>query len=684
MAMIENIRNRQGLLMVFLGIGMLGFLVPFDAVLALMGQGASTEVGSVNGVGITSQEYQIAVQKRRGLGFSGDQLPEEVWQDITSAIYMSDEYSNIGMTVSDKEYQEMLFGDLVSPYIARAFYSNGDNKRTWVQNFQSMLTTPQGKANFMNYKNVIVAKRKKEKFEALAQSGAYSNALEGKYDYVSTERKAEFKYVVKLFNTIPDSSVDVSERDVQAYFAEHKEEKKFEQTEGRDITIVKIPVGASEGDVDNITSELEEMAKAWDLADDAVEFATSNNSGTEVVTTMRKSEVETDINESTFFDVEIGSIVGPYQKGNVLTVANIIGRSMVPDTAATVRHILLQAKDVKDATEMVALNSKADSLVRLLRNGDDFSDLASRFSDDPGSKSNGGVYDFFPKGRMVKPFNDFSFNKPIGAIGSVETSYGVHVIEVLDRRKKVEEVEVAKIIRQIDASDKTKREAYSESNEFAIEASDRAALESAAKEAGYTFSEAVDVRRNATSVSGMTKATELVNWAYNAEVGEVSQPILLDNNYVVAILNASKEKGTPKFEDVEEEMRAGALKLAKGEYYAQLMTGDNLEEVAAASGVSVKTALNVNIKTSTIAGSGASAEPKVSGLAFSIPVGEMSNPIIGNNGVWVIAPSNVTEAADKTDFLTEQSTLVTAARNGLSLAITNAMRDGSDVIDSRN
>ena len=81
----------------------------------------------------------------------------------------------------------------------------------------------------------------------------------------------------------------------------------------------------------------------------------------------------------------------------------------------------------------------------------------------------------------------------------------------------------------------------------------------------------------------------------------------------------------------------------------------NLEEVAAAIGATVKTALNVNLKTSTIAGSGAAAEPEVAGLAFSIPVGEMSNPIIGNNGVWVIAPSSITEAAEKTDFLSEQS-----------------------------
>ena len=164
----------------------------------------------------------------------------------------------------------------------------------------------------------------------------------------------------------------------------------------------------------------------------------------------------------------------------------------------------------------------------------------------------------------------------------------------------------------------------------------------------------------------MTNATELVNWAYNAEDGEISQPILIDDNYVVAILNSSREKGTPDFDAVEEKMRAGAIKKAKGEYYARLMTGGNLDEVAEATGATVKTA------------------PEVAGLAFSIPVGEMSNPIIGNNGVWVIAPSSVTEAADKTDFLTEQSALVTKALNGFSLSIRNAIRDGSDVVDSRN
>jgi len=536
---------------------------------------------------------------------------------------------------------------------------------------------------FMNYKRVIISKRKKEKFESLVQAGAYTSELEGKFDYTHTARTAKFKYVVKLFNTIADSAVEVSNRDILAFYASHKDEKKYNQAEGRDITIVKIPVGASEGDVESINAELNILASGWSSAEDAAEFAKENGTD-DPIRTIRFADVETDITESTFFDVNVGTVVGPYQKGESIILANVLSRTMVPDTAAKVRHILLQAKDEKDASEMAVLKSKGDSLVRLLNNGADFTDLASRFSDDPGSKTNGGVYDFFPKGRMVKEFNDFSFNKRIGTIGAVETNFGIHVIEVLDRRKKVEEVEVAMIVRALDASDKTKRDAYSNANEFAIESTDQESLIASAKDAGYTSSDIKNIIRKATSLAGLLDATELVNWSYGAEVGEISQPILIDDNYVVAILTLSKEEGVPAFEDVEEKMIAGATQLAKGKHYASLMNGANLEEVASAVNAIVKTAQNVNLNKATIAGSGAAAEHEVAGLAFSIPVGEMSNAIIGNHGVWVIAPVSITEAEDKTNFLTEQSTLATKARSGLSVAITNSIRDESNVTDNRN
>ena len=235
------------------------------------------------------------------------------------------------------------------------------------------------------------------------------------------------------------------------------------------------------------------------------------------VSTVRLSQVETNVDEASFFEVEVGSMVGPYTKGDRMIVANVLSRKMVADTTATVRHILLKAKDVKDANEMASLNAKADSLISVIKAGGDFGALAARYSEDPGSKSKGGVYENFPQGQMVPSFNDFSFNKRIGSIGSVETSYGVHIIEVLDRNYKVEEAEVALIARPIGASEDTRREAYAAANDFSIEYTNKEDLVAAAENAGYTTSEAVNVIREAKSLSGIKNAGELVNWIYSAE-----------------------------------------------------------------------------------------------------------------------------------------------------------------------
>ena len=98
----------------------------------------------------------------------------------------------------------------------------------------------------------------------------------------------------------------------------------------------------------------------------------------------------------------------------------------------------------------------------------------------------------------------------------------------------------------------------------------------------------------------------------------------------------------------------------------------------------VRTGFRVNTKTSAISGSGAGAEPTVVGLGFSIPAGEISNPVIGTHGVWVIAPVSFSEPAEKTDFLEEQTIIVSGNRRLFPQAVVNIMLDYSDIIDNRN
>ncbi len=681
--MIEQIRNRQGLLLAMIGIGMLGFLVPYDAVLALMGQGTARDVGSVGGESISAMDYRMEVDERRRLGFSGDQLQDEVWADLTANIVLDETYDALGLEVTDAEFQEMLFGDLDSPYMGRAFYSNGENKAFWQQNFGAMLTTDQGKMNLMSYKRLILEKRKKEKMDALLTDALYTNSLEGKYDYINTEKRAEIKYVAKLYNNINDDEVSVSDSDVKRYYNAHKNDPKYQQTEGRDISYVKIPLGASESDIKAMEVELESIAEDWADADDAEAFALEANGGRADVRNLRLAQVELDVNEAKFFSDPLGTIVGPYTKNGQMQLAQVTKRSMVPDEAAKCRHILLSAKNAKDEAEMAELGERADSLKRVLQNGGDFDDLVQRFSGDPGSKATGGVYDFFPKGRMVKPFEDFCFDKPVGALGWVETTYGVHLIEVLDRRSEIEEASVTFITKPLAASALTARDAYAMASEFAINATDKESLMSAAEEAGYATSEANSIAPSARAIAGVRDASEIVAWAYRSEVGEVSNPILTPDFYIVAHLDASKKAGVPTLDDVRDDMREGAMNEAKGKLYASKMDGANLDEVAAAVGETVKTGRDLSVKFPTVRGSGASTEPKVAGAALSIPVGNMSSPIVGTHGVWVIAPQKVTEAGSKESYLEEQSTLASRARTNFPFTVLNTMQKAAGVEDNR-
>ena len=179
---------------------------------------------------------------------------------------------------------------------------------------------------------------------------------------------------------------------------------------------------------------------------------------------------------------------------------------------------------------------------------------------------------------MVKPFEDFCFDKPVGAIGWVETTYGVHLIEVLDRRSEVEEARVAYITRKVGASATTARDAYAQASEFAINATDKESF-------GWPPSrlrhrEANSIAPAARSIAGVRDAAEIVGWTFRSAQGEISNPILTSDFYIVAHLDQITEAGEPTLEAVEEEMRTGAMNQAKGELYAEKMVGANLDEVA--------------------------------------------------------------------------------------------------------
>jgi peptidyl-prolyl cis-trans isomerase D len=683
MSLIERIRKRQGLLIALLGFGMLGFLVPYDAVMALFGRGTNRTIGVVNGEEISALEYQNELQLRRQLGFEGAQLAEEVWSDMTTDVLLKDDLDELGLQVSDEEYQELIFGDAYSPYLSRAFFSDPQAKSFWQQNFQTMLGTPEGQANYLAYRKLISSKRVREKHESLIVGGMFANSLEAKHDYLAGARTVDFDYVVKPYASIPDEEVEVTDADVKAYFNDHKSDPEYRQREGRDITFIRIPVQATEADAAEYRADLDSVKSRWAAASSDSVFVTATTGTPMAPVKFTVDEVATDVNEATFFTSSVGTLVGPYVKNQELRLARVLGFSTQADSAKC-RHILLKANDVNDGAEMAVLQARADSIRKALAKGAKFEDMVTRYSDDPGSKATGGFYDFFPRGRMVPEFENFAFDNSAGKVGVVKTSYGLHIVEAMGTTPPVRRVEVAFISRQLTPSQETARAAYSAASEFAIEITDKDAFIEAASTAGYPTNIATDITREATSISGLQTAGEVISWAFSAEEGEISTPILADNSYIVAYLDRKKQKGEPKFEHVEEIMRAEAVKEAKAEKYKELMVGDNLSAIATSVQGAVATASAISLKFPSIPQAGAGAEPEVVGHALGMAPGTVSPAIAGEVGVWAISTTKVNEAAEKTDFTNEKLNLLSRARGGAYARISNAMLEAADLEDLRS
>jgi parvulin-like peptidyl-prolyl isomerase len=115
-----------------------------------------------------------------------------------------------------------------------------------------------------------------------------------------------------------------------------------------------------------------------------------------------------------------------------------IQKAYQEDKTATVRHILLLTQG-KSPAEKVEIHKKMEDILGRARKGEDFAALAKEFTEDPGSKENGGLYEDFGRGKMVKPFEDAAFSVPIGNIsGIVETAYGYHILKIENRKKETQ------------------------------------------------------------------------------------------------------------------------------------------------------------------------------------------------------------------------------------------------------
>ncbi|MFA7243807.1 MAG: peptidylprolyl isomerase [Patescibacteria group bacterium] len=106
----------------------------------------------------------------------------------------------------------------------------------------------------------------------------------------------------------------------------------------------------------------------------------------------------------------------------------------------TVRHILIRVDENATQEQIDAAKAKVDDVVKQIAGGLDFAEAATKYSEDVGSNTNGGLLDPFARGDMVTEFEDVAFTQPIGVVSEpFRTSFGWHILKVESKTGIIDE-----------------------------------------------------------------------------------------------------------------------------------------------------------------------------------------------------------------------------------------------------
>lgn len=322
-----------------------------------------------------------------------------------------------------------------------------------------------------------------------------------------------------------------------------------------------------------------------------------------------------------------------------------------------VSHILIKTPlpgpDGKvDEKGVAEAQHRAEDLLKQIKAGANFEELAKKYSEDPGSAKEGGSLGWIQRGRTVPEFEKAAFSLPKGQISDlVRSSYGFHIIRVDDKQeahmKTLDEVtdQIEPILKQQKAQQIAQKQAETLLSQAKTEGLDAAAAADKIPVITSSFFSRKDM------LPGLGPAPQFMDAVFTAT--EKSPPDLASSSqgFVVCQLLAIQPASTPSFDDIRSKVedqfkneRSSALLSQKTQELSdRAKTEHDLKRAAKELGAEVKTSDFV-APDGQVPDLGSMTGQAA--VAFTLKPGEISGPITsGGNGVVL----NVLEDQQPTD-----------------------------------
>ncbi len=702
MAVIGKIRNYSGLLIAVIGFALAAFVLG-----DFMGYGPGSrqtmDVGKIGKTTISYQEFERRVQEqsenmRAESGASAlsaadaFQVRQQVWNTMLRETLLDKEFEALGLDVSREELYDQLHGTEPHSLILRSFTNPSDGSYdpqsivNFLRNFQTL--DPSVKVQWNNLQQFIVRDRLENKFHNLISKAYHMPEVLVKRDFHDRNASADIRFVYKPYTDIADSLVSVSARDLRRIYDENKE--SFRQDASRNISYVSFSVFPTEDDRNTLLKEIEDLREEFAQTEDVVPFVNSLSDRRFDPTYYSPGSLSLEI-DPLFFEAEVGTLHGPYVEDNAFVLARLNDIQFRPDSMRA-SHILISYAGAMSAGPEIDRSPErareyADSLLQVVRRAPaSFGMLAMQLSDDRSSQFNMGDLEWFLDGEMVQPFNQAVIDNPVGSFVTAESDFGVHIIHITGKSPATKKIQVAKLTRDIVPSSRTYQAVYAQASEFAAMLRKEKDMNAVAATKEVPVRVAENIREMDFSIAGIDNPRGIIQWAFLGEtkVGSFSRIFELDNRFIIASLTEARDEGIPKFEQVQDEVRALAVREKKFDMIAADMkqAGASLQSVAEKLGREIMDATDLRFTSGQLPMVG--NEPKVIGKAMTMQQNTVSAPIKGNNGVFVVELIAKSEAQLPEDLTPNKRIAQSGVANRVPQEAFQAIRNNARIEDNRN
>jgi parvulin-like peptidyl-prolyl isomerase len=720
-------RDISPYLLVLFVVAFIAFMVASDSNISTILNSGSTAataaVGVINGEKITYQEFETRVkeqadmqrQQNPQMEVDDNQIRQSVWDQLVEEILLRQAAEKAGIKVTKDEVLDVML-DSPPEYLTRNFKDSTGNfnraaylevmtnpdiitqninegkKRGYIpQSVNPEEEVAKFKSSLLKIEEFLYKSRLTDHFRrAVGAAGSIVSNVFLENKYRNDNSSFDFDYIALDINKVSDKEVgQPTDEELRAEYEKVKQYTK--QKPARRMKYISFPLEPSKEDTLAAEKKINRIQKAVQEAATPEQksaayqqyYAEYNGKQNEFIQIKTMDPERRQLLEN----AAVGDIIGPVRLGTGTYIFHVDSLRSGVNEVVKASHILINFGNNKDSAKAFA-----EGLLKRAKKGEDFAALAREHTQDMGSKEKGGEYDFFPRGRMVKPFEDACFDNPAGSIvGPIETNYGWHIIKVQDKASA--EMQYSEILINVQMSQNTKKQLRREAMSFRQQIENGGQnIDSLGKKLRKNVVETMFFER-AMPVLGSRAVTE---FCFNHDAGAVSEPFELKfYGFVVVQVTGARQAGYKQFEDMKDELKDKVMrrkKMAKLEskaksLYDQLIkrNADRLFKVTEIDpSIEVRSASQAK-NNGFIQGFG--NEPAITQLALTAKLNAINGPVAGQRG-WFIYQVIRRQDADMGKLAAERQAimqgLVVNARNAVYSQWFNALKDGADIEDNRS